>query len=173
MPTQFTTIRNPLSGDLGSCTFGTGGTTCFNNSLNSLRPVAFRSRGVQASVVTNSAGWDTGLAMGYNRNKYLTSAIGALPEMAGIIDENYYVAGYLGRDLDRRSRFETNVYGNYVDPGFALAPDIYSVGANAAYYRQLWRGLSAGAAVGIDSVKPEDADGDVTASALLGLRYSF
>lgn len=173
LPTQFTTIRNPLSGDLGSCSFSTGGANCFNNSLNSLRPVAFRTRGVQASIVTNSAGWDTGLAMGYNRNKYLTSAIGALPEMAGIIDENYYVAGYLGRDLDRRSRFETNVYGNYVDPGFALAPDIYSIGANAAYYRQIWRGLSAGAAVGIDSVKPEDADGDVTASALLGLRYSF
>jgi hypothetical protein len=79
----------------------------------------------------------------------------------------------LGRDLDRRSRFETNVYGNLLDPGFALAPDIYSIGANAAYYRQIWRGLSAGAAVGIDSVKPEDADGDVSASALLGLRYSF
>ncbi len=173
LPTQFTTIRNPLSGDLGSCAFGTTGSTCFNNSLNSLRPVAFRSRGVSASMVTSAAGWDTGLAIGYNRNKFLTSATGALPEMAGIIDENYYVAGYLGRDLDRRSRFETNVYGNYLDPGFALAPDVYTIGANAAYYRQLWRGLSAGAAVGIDSVKPEDIEGDVSASALVGLRYSF
>jgi len=173
LPTQFNATRNPLSGDLGNCAFGTTGSACFGNALGSLRPVAFRSRGVSASMVTSAGGWDTGIAAGYNRQKYLSSALGALPELEGLVDQNYYIAGYLGRDLDRRSRFETNVYGNLLDPGFALAPDIYSIGANAAYYRQIWRELSAGAAVGIDSVKPEDADGDVSASALLGLRYSF
>lgn len=173
LPTQFNATRNQLSGDLGNCAFGTTGSACFGNALGSLRPVAFRSRGVSASMVTSAGGWDTGIAAGYNRQKYLSSALGALPELEGLVDQNYYIAGYLGRDLDRRSRFETNVYGNLLDPGFALAPDIYSIGANAAYYRQIWRGLSAGAAVGIDSVKPEDADGDVSASALLGLRYSF
>jgi len=173
LPTQFNATRNPLSGDLGNCAFGTTGSACFGNALGSLRPVAFRSRGVSASMVTSAGGWDTGIAAGYNRQKYLSSALGALPELEGLVDQNYYIAGHLGRDLDRRSRFETNVYGNLLDPGFALAPDIYSIGANAAYYRQIWRGLSAGAAVGIDSVKPEDADGDVSASALLGLRYSF
>lgn len=173
LPTQFNATRNPLSGDLGNCAFGTTGSACFGNALGSLRPVAFRSRGVSASMVTSAGGWDTGIAAGYNRQKYLSSALGALPELEGLVDQNYYIAGYLGRDLDHRSRFETNVYGNLLDPGFALAPDIYSIGANAAYYRQIWRGLSAGAAVGIDSVKPEDADGDVSASALLGLRYSF
>ncbi len=173
LPTQFTTIRNPLSGDLGNCAFGNQGSSCFGNNLGALRPAAFRSRGIAASLVTTSGGWDSGIAIGYNRQKFLTSALGALPELDGLVDQNYYVAGYLGRNLDRRSRIETNVYGNLLDPGFALAPDIYNIGANAAYYRQIWRGLSAGAALGIDSVKPEDADGDVSASALLGLRYSF
>lgn len=173
LPTSFTAIRNPLSGDLGNCAFSAAGGTCFGDTLGSLRPSAFRSRGIAASMVTSSGGWDSGIAAGYNRKKFLTSALGALPELEGLVDQNYYVAGYLGRDLDRRSRFETNVYGNLLDPGFALASDVYSVGANAAYYRRIWRGLTAGAAVGIDSVKPEDADGDVTASALLGLRYSF
>ena len=173
LPTQFTAIRNPLSGDLGNCAFGNTGSTCLGNALGSLRPSAFRSRGISASMVTSSGGWDSGIAAGYNRQKFLNSPLGALPELDGLVDQNYYIAGYLGRDLDRRSRFETNVYGNLLEPGFALAPDIFSIGANAAYYRQIWRGLTAGAAVGIDSVKPEDADGDVTASALLGLRYSF
>lgn len=173
LPTQFNSIRNPLSGDIGSCAFGAGGASCFNNALGSLRSAAFRSRGVAASVVTNSGGWESGLAIGYNQQKFLTSALGAQAQLDGLVDENYYVAGFLGRDLDRRSRFETNVYGNWIDPGFSLASDIYNVGANAAYYRQLWRGLSATAAVGIDSVKQEDVPSDVTASALLGLRYSF
>jgi hypothetical protein len=173
LPTQFTTVRNPLSGDIGSCTFATAGANCFNNSLGALRPAAFRSRGISASMVTSSGGWDSGLAAGYNRQKFLTSAFGAVPELDGLVDENYYVVGYLGRDLDRRSRVETNVYGSLLDPGFALAPDIYSFGANAAYYRQIWRGLSAGAALGIDSVKPDGQDGEVQGSALVGLRYSF
>jgi hypothetical protein len=173
LPTQFNSIRNPLSGDIGSCAFGAAGASCFNNALGSLRSAAFRSRGVAASVVTNSGGWESGLAIGYNQQKFLTSGLGAQAQLDGLVDENYYVAGFLGRDLDRRSRFETNVYGNWVDPGFSLASDVYNVGANAAYYRQLWRGLSATAAVGIDSVKQEDFASDVTASALLGLRYSF
>jgi hypothetical protein len=171
LPTQFTTIRNPLTGDIGTCTFATAGSNCINTG--SIRPGTFRSRGISASMATSAGGWDSGIAVGYNRQKFLSSALGGLPELNGLVDENYYVVGYLGRDLDRRSRFETNVYGTLYDPGFALAPDVYSVGANAAYYRQLWRGLSAGAAVGIDSVKPEDFDGDVSASALVGLRYSF
>ena len=173
LPGQFTTIRNPLSGDLGGCAFGQAGATCFNNGLGSLRPAPFRTRGITASMVTNAGGWSTGLAAGYNRQKFLTSAFGALPELSGLVDENYFIVGTLGRELDRRSRFETNVYGNYIDPGFSLAPDIYNIGANAAYYRQIWRGLTAGAAVGIDSVKQEEFDGEVSASALLGMRYSF
>ncbi len=112
LPTQFNATRNPLSGDLGNCAFGTTGSACFGNALGSLRPVAFRSRGVSASMVTSAGGWDTGIAAGYNRQKYLSSALGALPELEGLVDQNYYIAGHLGRDLDRRSRFETNVYGN-------------------------------------------------------------
>lgn len=173
LPTQFSSFRNPLSGDIGSCAFGAAGASCFNNALGSLRSAAFRSRGVSASVVTNSAGWESGLAVGYNQQKFLTSPLGAQAQLDGLVDENYYVVGFLGRDLDRRSRFETNVYGNWIDPGFSLSPDVYNVGANAAYYRQIWRGLSATAALGIDSVKQEDVGSDVTASALLGLRYSF
>lgn len=173
LPTQFNTFRNPLSGDIGSCAFGVAGASCFNNALGSLRSAAFRSRGVSASVVTNTGGWESGLAVGYNQQKFLTSALGAQAQLDGLVDENYYVVGFLGRDLDRRSRFETNVYGNWIDPGFSLSPDVYNVGANAAYYRQIWRGLSATAALGIDSVKQEDFGSDVTASALLGLRYSF
>lgn len=173
LPTQFNSFRNPLSGDIGSCAFGAAGASCFNNALGSLRSAAFRSRGVSASVVTNAGGWESGLAVGYNQQKFLTSALGAQAQLDGLVDENYYIVGFLGRDLDRRSRFETNVYGNWIDPGFSLSPDVYNVGANAAYYRQIWRGLSASAALGIDSVKQEDFGSDVTASALLGLRYSF
>ncbi len=173
VPTEFRSSRNPLTGDINNCAFSQQGGACLNNALRTTASAAFRSRGVSASVVTKAGGWDTGVAVGYDRRKFIASGLGAQPELAGVIDENYYLAGFLGRDLDNRSRFETNVYGNFNDPGFALAPDAYGFGANAAYYRQLWRGLSLSAAAGIDSYKQEDFDTEVTASALLGLRYSF
>jgi hypothetical protein len=173
LPTQFRTSRNPLTGDISNCAFARTGGVCLNNSLRTASSAAFRSRGVTASMVTQGGAWDTGIAVGYDRRTFLASGLGAQPEFNGLVDENYYVTGYLGRDLDQRSRFETNVYANYNDPGFALAPDAYGFGANAAYYRQLWRGLSVTAAAGLDTYKQEEFNSEVTASALLGLRYSF
>ena len=173
LPTQFRSSRNPLTGDLNNCSFSQGGGVCLNNALNTTASAAFRARGVSASVVTKSGGWDTGLGIGYDRRTFLASGLGAQPQLAGTVDENLYIAGFLGRDLDRSSRFETNVYGNYNDPGFAAAPDSYGFGANAADYRQIWRGLSLSAAAGIDTYTQEEFDSEVTASALLGLRYSF
>jgi hypothetical protein len=173
MPTQFRSSRNPLTGDLNSCAFAQSGGFCLNNAQRNTSSAAFRSRGVSASIVNQGGSLDSGIAVGYDRRKFLASGLGAQPELAGLVDENYYIAGFVGKELDRRSRIESNVYGTYNDPGFALAPDGYGFGANAAYYRQLWRGLSLSAAAGIDTYKQEQLDSEVTASALLGLRYSF
>jgi hypothetical protein len=173
LPTQFRANRNPLTGDLNNCAFGAAGGFCLNNALRTASSATFRSRGVQASVATQSGPWSSGLAIGYDRRKFLASALGGQGQISGLIDENYYLSGYLGRELDRRSSVSTNVYATLNDPGQAGAPDSYGFGANAAYYRNIWRGLSATAAVGIDTFEIEDFDQDVSASALLGLRYSF
>jgi hypothetical protein len=173
LPTAFNSNRNAITGDLNSCVFGAAGGFCLNNALRTARSAAFRSRGVQASVAQTSGPWSSGLAIGYDRRKFLASALGGQGQISGLIDENYYLSGYLGRELDSRSSFATNVYASLNDPGQVGAPDSYGYGANASYYRNIWRGLSATAAVGIDTFKVEDFEKDVTASALLGLRYSF
>jgi hypothetical protein len=173
LPTAFNSSRNAITGDLNSCVFSARGGSCLNNALRTARSATFRSRGVQASLASTSGPWSSGLAIGYDRRKFLASALGGQGQIAGLIDENYYLSGYLGRELDRRSSIATNVYASLNDPGQAGAPDSYGFGANASYYRNIWRGLSATAAVGIDTYRIEDFDQDVTASALLGLRYSF
>jgi hypothetical protein len=173
LPTQFRTTRNPLTGDLNNCSFAASGGFCLNNALRTANSATFRSRGVQASVATQSGPWSSGLAAGYDRRKFLANALGGQGQISGLIDENYYMSGYLGRELDRRSSFETNVYGVYNDPGQAGAPDSYGFGANASYNRSIWRGLSATLAAGIDTYETEGFEKDVSASALAGLRYSF
>ena len=173
LPTQFRSSRNPLSGDIGGCAFGRTGGVCLNDALQNASSVAFRQRGVTASFSGTNGGWDSGFAVGYNQRKFIASQLGAQAQFDGVKDDNYFAVAALGSDLDRRTRFETNVYVNYFDPGFAGASDVLQTGANAALYRQVIRGLSASAAVGLDSYQQEDFDGELTASALLGLRYSF
>ncbi len=173
LPTSFRASRNPLSGDIGGCAFGQSGGFCFNDALQSSASASFRTRGASAALSSTLGGWETGVAVGYDRRSYLTSALGARADLAGLVDQNYYAAIYLGKDIDGRSRFDTNAYASYFDPGFAGANDVLGVGINAAYYRQIIRGLSATAAVGLDSTRQQDFDTELTGSALLGLRYSF
>jgi len=173
LPTQFRSSRNPLSGDINSCAFGQAGGFCFNDALQTASSAAFRQRGITASFSGTNGGWDTGVAMGYNRRKFIASSLGGQSQIDGVTDQNYFALAYVGTDLDRRTRFDTNVYASYYDPGFSGAGNVLSTGANAALSRQILRGLSATAAVGLDSYKQEDFDSELTASALLGLRYSF
>jgi hypothetical protein len=173
LPTAFNSNRNAITGDLNSCVFAAAGGFCLNNALRTASSATFRSRGVQASLSETNGPWSSGLAIGYDRRKFLASALGGQGQIAGLIDENYYLSGFLGRQLDRQSSFGTNVYANLNDPGQAGAPDSYGFGANASYSRNIWRGLQGTAAVGIDTFEVEDFDQDVSASALLGLRYSF
>jgi hypothetical protein len=173
LPTQFRSTRNPLSGDIGGCAVGQTGGFCLNDALRNASSVAFRQRGVTASFSGTDHRWDSGFAIGYNQRKFIASQLGAQAQVDGLKDDNYFAVAALGTDIDRRTRFESNVYVSYFDPGFAGAGDVLQTGANAALYRRIIRGLSASAAVGLDSYKVEDFDSAVTASALLGLRYSF
>lgn len=173
LPTQFRTTRNPLSGDIGGCAFGQSGGLCLNDALQNASSAAFRQRGVTASFSGTTGGWDTGVALGYNRRKAIASSLGAQAVVNGVTDEFFFAAAYLGTNIDQRTRFESNIYASYFDSGFASANDVLQTGANAALYRQIIRGLSAKAAVGLDSYRQEDFDSELTASALLGLRYSF
>jgi hypothetical protein len=173
LPTSFRNARNPLSGDLGACSFGQSGGSCFNDALQSTNSASFRARGVNAALSSTAGGWDTGVAAGYNRRTYLTSLTGARAELAGLVDQNYFATAYIGKAIDQQSRFDTSVYANYYDPGSVGATDVVGVGANAAYYRQIIRGLSATAAVGVDKYRQKNFDSELTGSALLGLRYSF
>lgn len=173
LPTQFRSSRNPLSGDINSCAFGQTGGFCFNDALQNASSAAFRQRGVTASFSGTNGGWDSGFAVGYNQRRFIASRLGANAQIDGIKDENYFAVAYLGTDLDLRTRFESNIYVNYFDSGFVGGGNTLATGANAALYRRIIRGLSASAAIGLDSYRQEDFDSELTASALLGLRYSF
>ncbi|WP_339827754.1 hypothetical protein [uncultured Parasphingorhabdus sp.] len=173
LSTSFTSSRNPLSGELNGCAFGQGGGLCFNDVLQSASSSAFRARGVNGQYTYNHRGWEAGLGVGYARRRFFASQLGAVSAVDGLVDENYYANLSLGRELDAYSRIDTNLYANLLDSGFAGAPNVLGIGANAAYYRKILPGLQGTAAVGLDSYEQAGFDSELTASALLGLRYDF
>ena len=171
--TSFSSGRNPLSGELNGCAFGQTSSLCFNDVLQSAASSSFRARGVNGQLTYTTGGWNTGLGAGYARRRYFTSQLGAVSAVDGLVDENYYASFSIGRELDTYSSFDANVYANLLDSGFANAPNVLGLGANAAYYRQILPGLQGTAAVGLDSFQQDGFDSEITASALLGLRYDF
>lgn len=173
LPTQFDTFRNPLSGDLNNNILGNANNVSFNNALQSAASSIFRTQGVTAALSTQLGGWQTGFAAGYNRRRFLNSEVGALAEIAGNVDENIFGTFFASTQVDQSSSFNTAIFANYLNSGFDDAGDVLTLGANAAYLRSITRGLTATAALGIDSFDQEGFDDQVTASALLGLRYSF
>ncbi|AMO71607.1 hypothetical protein [Sphingorhabdus sp. M41] len=170
---DFTSSRNPLSGELNGCAFGQASSLCFNDILQSAAASSFRARGVNGQLTYNYGGWNTGLGVGYARRRFFASQLGAVSATDGLVDQNYYANLTIGRELDTYSSFDANVYANLLDSGFAAAPNVLGLGANAAYYRQILPGLQGTAAVGLDSFQQDGFDSEITASALLGLRYDF
>ena len=106
--------------------------------------------------------------------KFIAAPGTVLAAANGVIDENTFVAGYLGARLDQQSSISANIYANWFQSGLSTAGDATALGANVSYFRRLADRLTASAAVGIDGIEREDPFIDQWgATALLGLRYSL
>ncbi|MEO9469412.1 hypothetical protein [Parasphingorhabdus sp.] len=171
--TSFISNRNPLSGEFNGCAFGQTSSFCFNDALQSASSSSFRARGVNGQLTYAHAGWSTGVGVGYSRRRFFASQLGSLASVDGLVDENYYANFFIGKQIDARSSFDANVYANLLDSGFAGAGNVLSLGTNAAYYYQFLPGLKGTVAAGLDSFHQDGFDSELTASALLGLRYDF
>jgi hypothetical protein len=170
---DFSAIRNPLTGNISGCVAGLGG-GCLANALGSVRSATFRARGIQGNYNLELGALNAGISAGYDRRKFIAAPGTILASANGLVDENYWASGYVQGRIDSNSRFAVNLYANWFNSGSALEGDTNNYGATLAYYRSLTERLEATAALGIDNISRQEPLGDqMTGSALLGLRYSF
>lgn len=173
MPTEFQAFRNLLTGDLGGCVAALEGGSCALGNLGSLRSAVFRSRGVVGSIARGTGRTSYGIAAGYDQRRYIAAAGSALANVDGLLDETIWLGAYASQQLDQASGISANAYANWFDSGFDSQGQGMGYSAALAYYRQLIRGLTGTAAVGVDGVTREALPDYTNASALVGLRYSF
>jgi hypothetical protein len=178
LPTSFNVQRNPLSQEFGGCTFGGGASgsgagSCLNPALQSVNGSVFRSRGVTALYSASRGRWNAGVGLGYSQRTYRTPNAPGVVSLNGVKDESWFGEGNVGYAINSDSSVDASVYANLFESGIAGAPKVLSTGATGSYNRNFGRKLSATAAVGLYSYRIEDQPGEINASALLGMRYSF
>ena len=173
LPAQFDAFRNPITGEIGGCVASLDGGSCFAGALGSLRSAVFRSRGVAASYALNLGRTQIGTGVGYDRRKFIAATGTVLAGLDGTTDENLWLGIYGVSALDARSSLSANASINWFDGGSGLSRANAGYSSSLAYNRNLLKGLSATAAVGLDGISRENLPDFLSASALLGLRYSF
>ncbi|MFM9935476.1 MAG: preprotein translocase subunit YajC, partial [Novosphingobium sp.] len=173
LPTDFTTERNPFSGDISGCASGSKGGGCVNGALGSLSSAAFRSRGVSAAYSHNAGRLRMGLGAGYSRRTFIGARGTVLEGANGRSDETYYVNAGLSGPIDRLSGFSVAVYDSWFKSGTSPLADVNAVGINAGLSRQFTNRLVGSAAVGLDAINRKVVDDALVATGQLGLRYNF
>jgi hypothetical protein len=180
LPTSFTNFNNPLNSQVGGCLFGGGGSSssqaggCLNPAFQSVNGAVFRSRGITGLMSTNRGPLNIGFGAGYAQRKYRApNGGGTIFSLNGVRDESYFAQGQIAYQIDDVSNINAQVFASLFDSGIAGAPNVLSTGATGAYNRTFGRNLSTTAAVGLFSSRVDGQEGDLTGTALLGLRYSF
>lgn len=171
--TDFAAFRNPITGDLGGCVVGIEGDNCALGRLGSLRGSVFRNRGVVASYSMVSGRSSFGIGAGYDRRSFIGGEDTVLEGVDGLVDESVFVAANFNRQLDRDSSLFAGASASWFNADDSTLGDGMGYSASLAYNRDLLRNLTATAAVGLDGISRDDLPDFSTASALLGLRYSF
>jgi hypothetical protein len=173
LPSQFDAFRNPISGQVGGCVASLEGGGCFAGALGSVNSAVFRSRGIAGSYSVDLGRTQFGTGLGYDRRKFIAAAGTVLGAANGLVDETIWYAAYASTQLDARSVLTADANLSWFQS--EADPNGWVMGYSAAlsYRRNLIRGLSGTAAIGLDGISRENLADFLSASALLGLRYSF
>jgi len=174
LPTSFEISRNPFTGNLGGCAFGTdpGAGQCFDQSLQSIRTNSFRARGASILFSGNRGLWSFGAGAGYVHRRYNRPDDPAF-DIFGGEDESFGLYGRLGRELSRTSDISFDAYATWFSSDAAAFDDVTSIGGTVSYNRRLlYDRLQLLAALGLYHNDGGVADSTV-ATGLIGLRYTF
>ncbi len=173
LPTDFTTNRNPFSGDISGCALGAQSGGCVNGALGSIASAAFRTRGVSASYSHQAGRLQMGLGAGYLRRKFIGAKGTVLEAANGRTDQTFYVNGQISGPIDRTTAFTVAVYDTWYKSGVSSLADVNAIGATAGLSHQFTRRLVGNAAVGIEYLDRKAFADDLIATGQVGLRYNF
>ncbi|MGN6374545.1 MAG: hypothetical protein ACTHMG_03215 [Sphingomonas sp.] len=175
IPTSFVASNDPFGANYSGCVFGTSATAaggCLNGIFQSLTASGYRARGVDGVVIAGHGPLRTGFGVGYANRHFFAPETDSGISIYGFDEEDYYAQYFLMRALDAESSVQANLYVNYYDTGLPGASGTWGTGATGTYNRSFGR-IDATASLGIYAYDQKRVQKDVSAQALLGMRYNF
>lgn len=175
LPTSFEINRNPFTGNLGGCAFGTdpGAGQCFDQSLQSIRTNSFRARGASILFSGNRGLWSFGAGASYIHRRYNRPDDPIFDIFGGGEDESFGLYGTLSRELSRTSEISFDAYATWFSSDAAAFDDVTSIGGTVSYNRRLlYDRLQLLVALGLYHNDGGFSESTVV-SGLIGLRYTF
>jgi hypothetical protein len=171
---SFDATRDPLTGSLGGCVFGSAGANgvCLDRSLNSITGSTYRVRGASLVFSGERGLWNYGVGASYAHRRYFRPTIAGFTGFASS-DDAFGLYGSLGRRLSRTSEIDFSAYASWYGTDVPGQHDVTSIGGTISYNRTfLLERLRLLAALGVYH-SDDGVDDSTVASALAGLRYTF
>ena len=154
---------------------GQGG--CVDAALSSVNGNLFRLTGGYALLTATRGPWSYGLAASYARRHYLTpeSAIGSSFLFARTTEQEATVQANVARALSPISGIDGSLYATWYDSDFARfdTGSSYTAGGIATYHRYLLPRLQGQVSAGLYGYDGDTTTTSISASALVGMRYTF
>ncbi len=177
LPDAFTTgDTSGFNAQNTGCVFGTNGSaagSCMNGIFASAATGSYRARGVTAVVAMNRGPNHFGFGGGYARRDFIAPTGTPGFTVNGTSDQTYYGQVFASRQFGRNAVLSGNAYVSYYDSDLPGADPVMGWGANTAYTQRFFNHLDATAAVGVYGFDDQTGGKDVSAQALVGLRYGF
>ncbi len=173
LPTQFQTVRDAITGNLSSCVSSLSSGTCLAGVLGQTNSAIYRSQGLTATYGVQLGRFQTGVAFGYNRRRYIGSPNTVLASVDGKVDRYVWAAGYVTREIDENSRFEATIDAYRFQSGLTSTGDLTAIRAVALYQRHLSQHLEAHASLALDGISRDNLDDAWSMSGAVSMRYIF
>jgi hypothetical protein len=114
-----------------------------------------------------------GFGGGYARRDFIAPSTGSGFTVNGTSDQTFYGQVFASRELGHRAAISGNAFLSYYDSDLPGADPVLGWGANTSYTQRFFNHLDATAAVGVYGFDDQGNGKDVSAQALVGLRYGF
>ncbi|HZU63298.1 MAG TPA: preprotein translocase subunit YajC [Novosphingobium sp.] len=171
--TDFSAIRDAISGALVGCAASVQGTACIAGASGSLSSAIGRRRGVLANWGINFGRVQAGIGAGYDRREYLTGSGTVLGSLNGEVDQYEWVAAYIADRLSARASVQGTVDLYHYETGLAGSGNVSAIRVSGVYQYMLTRHLTASAALAINGMSREALDDLWATSGALAMRYNF
>ena len=173
MPSQFSAVRDGITGNLTSCVSSSQSGGCLAGALGSANSTVYRGRGVSVSYGLDFSRIRTGIGAGWDRRQYIASTQTVLAALNGKVDQYFWAGAFVGATLTPHSSFETTVDAYHFQSGLSSAGDLNAIRAVGLYQYYFSHHLTASASLAIDGISRQQLDDIWAASGSVGMRYTF